>query len=553
VWLTVVDVSHPPVRHHRRRRPSGEAPPLPRQLNRAAHLWLAAFLFWGILWVWVFVSDRPAIVITEWDLAAMAPVVDNRPSWLTPTMRHVNSFGTHWLVPLIGWTTLILGLWFRRVRHVLILIAALSLTATTVNLVAIWIERPRPLGVDIIGDWEGFAQPSRPVALLAAVGVAATLTLVPGRFRRTAHVTTAAVVAGFGFAQVYTGVDHPTDVFAAASVGVAFTLVLYRAIAPEPVFPISYSGRNPAHLDVEGPRGEAIRVGVRQQLGIEVGSIELIGLEGSAGSTPVRVTSVEGQQYFAKLYASSHLRSDRSYKLWRTLVYGRLEDEQHFNSVRRLVQHEDYMLHVMARAGIPSPEPVGLVEITPDREYLLVMEFVSDGVEIGDDVEVDEELIDDALRIVDRMWRSGLAHRDIKPANLMVQDQRLRVVDVAFAQVRPSPWRQAVDLANMMLVLGLWSSPELVHERATERFSDDELAEAFAASRGVTLPSQLRRSLRRDGRELLDRFRDLVPQRRPVAIQRWSIRRVGLTAWVVLVAFAVASIFLASLQGVGLR
>jgi serine/threonine protein kinase len=162
-------------------------------------------------------------------------------------------------------------------------------------------------------------------------------------------------------------------------------------------------------------------------------------------------------------------------------------------------------------------------------------------------------MTDEGLDIIETMWRAGLAHRDIKPANVMVQDGHIRLIDVAFAQVRPSPWRQAVDLANMMLVLALQSSPELVYERAQLRFTDEELAEAFAASRGVTLPSGLRRSLRQDGRELLERFRELAPERRPVSIQRWSLRRVGLTLWVALVAFAVASMFISSLGDLGLR
>ena len=126
-------------------------------------------------------------------------------------------------------------------------------------------------------------------------------------------------------------------------------------------------------------------------------------------------------------------------------------------------------------------------------------------------------------------------------------------IDVGFGQVRPSPWRQAVDLANMMLVLALGSSPERVYDRARERFTDDELAEAFAASKGVTLPSALRRSLRQDGRELLEQFRQLAPERRPVSIQRWSLRRVGLTLWVVLVVVAISSMFISNLGDVGLR
>ena len=59
------------------------------------------------------------------------------------------------------------------------------------------------------------------------------------------------------------------------------------------------------------------------------------------------VTRDEGPtELFAKLYAMSHVRSDRWYKLGRTILYGRLEDEHRFSSVRRIVQHEDYVLHV---------------------------------------------------------------------------------------------------------------------------------------------------------------------------------------------------------------
>jgi tRNA A-37 threonylcarbamoyl transferase component Bud32 len=548
----VSETSASPLGIHRRRRPSGEPPPLPREYNRAAIGWLIAFVFWAAIWVSVFLSDRPAIWITEFDLDLMAPIVDNRVGWLDSVMSTINEIGTHWLVAIVGWVTLIGALIARRIRHGVLLIVTLALTAGAVNLVAAQIGRPRPLGMTRIGDWEGFAQPSRPVALLAAVMVACTLTLVPIPWRRHAHWTTGIVVALFGLAQVYTAVDHPSDVAAGASVGIAFTLVLYRTIAPEAVFPIVYGTGKTAHLDVSGVRGEAIRKGLRRQLAIEAVAIDPIGLAGSSGSTPLRVRSADGDVYFAKLYARSHLRSDRSYKLWRTLIYGRLEDEQHFTSVRRLVQQEDYMLHVMQRVGVASATPAGIVEITPDREYLLMAEFLDDAVEISE-VEVTEDMIDQALGIIECLWRSGLAHRDIKPSNVMVQRGRVKLIDVAFAQIRPSPWRQAVDLANMMLVLGLQSSAEVVYERARLLFSEDELAEAFAASRGVTLPSQLRRAVRADGREMLDEFRALAPPRTPVSIQRWSFRRLALTAWVVLVAFFVGAMFVSSLGDIGLR
>ena len=232
---------------------------------------------------------------------------------------------------------------------------------------------------------------------------------------------------------------------------------------------------------------------------------------------------------FGKLYALNHVRSDRWYKLGRTVLYGGLEDEAPFPTVRRLVEYEDYALRLMRDAGIATAAPLGIVELTPEREYMLVTEFMDGAEEIGE-AEIDDQIIDEGLALVRRLWDAGLAHRDIKPANLLVVDGHLVMIDVAFAQVRPSPWRQAVDLANMMLVLAVRTDAPRVYDRALTYFSPDEIAEAFAAARGVASPSQLRSVLKRDGRDLVDEFRLLGPARAPISLQRWGPRRVVLAA-----------------------
>jgi hypothetical protein len=92
--------------------------------------------------------------------------------------------------------------------------------------------------------------------------------------------------------------------------------------------------------------------------------------------------------------------------------------------------------------------------------------------------------------------------------------------------VRPSPWREAVDLANMMLVLAVCTDAERVYDRALQYFTPDEIAEAFAAARGIASPTQLRTVMRDDGRDLIGRFRALAPPRRPISLQRWGPRRI---------------------------
>jgi hypothetical protein len=82
----------------------------------------------------------------------------------------------------------------------------------------------------------------------------------------------------------------------------------------------------------------------------------------------------------------------------------------------------------------------------------------------------------------------------------------------------------------MMLVLALRTDAQRVYRRARLQFSDEEIAEAFAATRGLTMPTQLRRMLRQQGRDLHADFLRLLPFRLPpVRIQRWTWRRFGLT------------------------
>ena len=67
-----------------------------------------------------------------------------------------------------------------------------------------------------------------------------------------------------------------------------------------------------------------------------------------------------------------------------------------------------------------------------------------------------------------------------------------------------------------------------VYQQALRYFSPAELSEAFAATRGVASPTQLRAFVKKDPRDLLGTFRALAPPRAPITLQRWGPRRVAL-------------------------
>lgn len=541
-----------------RRRPSGEPPPLPKHLDRSTLVWLgvAALILFGWIVLCANATTARAIGIAENEL--VATIAGGRPTSLDDLLGTVNDLLDSWFVPIVGWGTIILCVLSKRWRHVLVLLVSLLATTVAVGIASSMIQRPRPLGVVIVGSWESWSMPTPTVAMAAAVLVSAYCCVVPRPARRTMVIASVAFLALYSALEVVIAQAHPTDLVIAITLGGAIPLLLFRWFTPEDAFPISNErGGNSAHLDISGERGAAIRAAVESQLGVKVLEAKPIGGEGSAGSTPIRlkiadpVTGEPTGALFAKLLARSHLRSDRQYKLMRTLAYGRLEDESRFATVRRLVQQEDYLGLRFAAAGIRVPKTYGIVEITPEAEYLLVTDFLDGYGEIGD-AEVDIALIDDALAIVRRMWDAGLAHRDVKPANLMTNGTHVAVIDVGFSQVRPTPWRQAIDLANMMLVLALRTDAETVYERALLQFSPEDIAEGFAATHGITVPSQLRQKMNEDGRDLIGAFRRLAPDREPISIQRWSARRVGLAISVLLGGLLLAWLFVSNLQAIGL-
>jgi tRNA A-37 threonylcarbamoyl transferase component Bud32 len=204
----------------------------------------------------------------------------------------------------------------------------------------------------------------------------------------------------------------------------------------------------------------------------------------------------------------------------------------------------------MREAGVRGVEPRGFVEIEPDREYLILMTFLERASETDEDVELSDAAVDDGLQAIRQLWDHGIAHRDVKPANVLVRDDHVFIIDVAFGQMRASPWRQVVDLANMMLVLALASDARRVYDRAVRMFDPDEIGEAFGAARGPAIPRQLREKLRERDDDLIETFRGLAPEHEPIAIQRWSLRRIALAVQTTAIVLALVVLLILNLANV---
>src|SRR5215203_1698809 len=217
-------------RSRRRRRPTGQPPPLPRGIKPTGVWWALAALALVILArvVFGFARDSLGVAVTVWDDTVVRWLAGLRFPGVTGLMEAiVASTGSAGMIGALRWATLIALLVLRRFRHLVVFVGSFLAVLLVVRLATV--DRPRPFGVELGGSWAGWAMPSRPVAILTATLIGILYTLVPvGRWRQLGKWVATGLVAAFALARIHLGVDAPTDAVAGAVLGVAVSVVAYR-------------------------------------------------------------------------------------------------------------------------------------------------------------------------------------------------------------------------------------------------------------------------------------------------------------------------------------
>src|SRR6266540_6118151 len=167
-------------RSGRRRRPTGQSPPLPRSIQPTGVWWAAAAVVLVTLAKVAFGPARRSlgVAVTVWDDAVVRWLAGLRLPGMTGLMEAiVASTGSVGVVGAVRWATLVALLALRRIRHLVVFVGSFLAVLLVVRLATV--DRPRPFGMDIRGSWAGWAMPSRPVAIFAATLVGVLYTLVP--------------------------------------------------------------------------------------------------------------------------------------------------------------------------------------------------------------------------------------------------------------------------------------------------------------------------------------------------------------------------------------
>ena len=379
-------------RSGRRRRPSGQPPPLPHPLQATGVGWLIAAVVLVALSLLVFAGELrgAAVAVTVVDDAVVRWLAGLRAPGLLATMKVVAALGSWMAITVLLWGLLLALLILRRLRHLLVVLVAWTVQGLIIQYVlGPLLRRPRPFGVEFRTDWRAWALPSEQMAAL--VGRRWWGSCTPW-CRRAAGAS-----GGSGWRPCWWrwspsptstwGWRRPPTSLVGVAIGVTIPLLGFRLFAPSEVFPVTYRRGRAAHLDVGGARGQAIRRALQDQLGLAVEDVEPFGLAGSAGSTPLRI-KVQRRPGHAGCSASSTPAATCAPTAgtssagscctagWRTRSRSTRCGGWSSRRTTRCTR--------CTSPACPRPRPYGFVELTPEREYLLVTEFFDGAAELGE-------------------------------------------------------------------------------------------------------------------------------------------------------------------------
>jgi hypothetical protein len=526
------------------RHPSGERQPRDSYWKRWVWGLVAVLLVGGGLRVLMHTTG----VIETVDQAIVSWFADHRTPAFDGAARGLHVLAGAAIVLALRWAAVTVLLVRRHFRRALVLIGAFAVCDVIVSWV-LFESLPRPEDAPVIAT-ASYSFPSRPIAALAVTLYAIAFAFVPRGPRRTRSYTgIASFLLLMALINVYLGVDYLVGTVFAINLACVVAGALFAVFAPHRGIAGANDRARPArdrdrHRNDE--RRSRIVEAMARQLAVTVTTVEPYDV-GLSRASSVRMTLADGGVLFGRVFPSERGRARRWRRLGHEILYGQLDDELSFSSARRLATYEDYASRLLADNGVRVPSTYGVVELVPDREYMLVTEYLADAQNLTE-AAVDVHAVDEGLRLVRALWDVGVAHGGIGPRALTMYRGHMYLVDASTLHVRPTGGLRAVDLANMMLTLALRSDPVLVYSRATRLFTPDEIADAFASTQDLTMPRELRVPLAGDQRDLLGRFRHLAPDGRRLPLSGWTARRIAMLTGAWLAASAVVRLFVAVLH-----
>ena len=230
-----------------------------------------------------------------------------------------------------------------------------------------------------------------------------------------------------------------------------------------------------------------------------------------SGPDPLfEVEPPDGPPYIVKVLGRDQRDADSLLALWRALTVKGLGDPAAIGSPAQAVQREVVTMGVFESADVVVPA-ASAVLATPDEAAVLAMTKV-DGRPLavldGDDVSV--LALRDAFRQLDALQRRRLAHRSLNSGNVLIDGERVGLVNLRRADLQATDEVLGADVAELLVAVGLVVGIDRALDAARTELAPEHLRRAVPLVQTAVLSRFTRNHLGEldDADEFLEDLRD---------------------------------------------
>jgi HAD superfamily phosphatase (TIGR01668 family) len=243
-----------------------------------------------------------------------------------------------------------------------------------------------------------FGFPSVHVAVATAIAIV-SYQYVPKKYHR--YITFSVFLVALS--RMYLGFHLPIDLIGGFAVGLAVGSIVSLALGRR------ITSRVTTDEVMQALQGKSL----------PVKKVEVLGVD-ARGSSPFMITGLNDKKYFLKVVNKDNFFADWLFKMWRKVIYKRLEDETPFLSPKRQIEHESYVASLAYMNVIKTPKIVGVFEIKENNWGQAQEAINGKSLDKVDASKITNKLIDKTFMLVADLHKLGIIHRDLRSANIFV-------------------------------------------------------------------------------------------------------------------------------------
>ena len=322
-----------------------------------------------------------------------------------------------------------------------------------------------------------------------------------------------------GISRLFMGVHFPMDLLGGFAVGLFCASVMEFALGTKRFHPVS---------------PEKIKEKITR-IGLTAKSVKLASVD-ARGSTPYFAELTDGTKVFIKVVGRENNIADWLFKVWRKIVYRRLEDETPFLTPKRMLEHETYVSNLALLAGVRTPRALGIFETENDRWAHAQVTIDGKSLDKVDVSQITDKVMLEIWRLVNQLHKNNIVHRDLRCANVFLDvDGTPWLIDFGFSEAGLSDESKNRDRAELLASSATLIGVKRAVKAAVKSLSKNEIESTSRFLNYAVLSSATTKTIKKQKGMLGELQKELItqgkiPKQKPINIKRFSLKNLILVA-----------------------